>query len=70
MSNPMIDIVRQLEKVRRELDRLKTIERPFVCRWRGNSAGAPAAFADGDIYFDTGTNEVYIYANAGWIQIS
>jgi hypothetical protein len=70
MSGATLDIMRELARLRTELDRLKTIERPIACRWRGNSAGAPATPADGDVYFDTGTAQVYIYANAGWVQIS
>lgn len=70
MSDAMLDVLRELARLRTEVNQLKTIERPIVCRWRGNSAGAPATPADGDVYFDTGAAQVYIYANAGWVQIS
>lgn len=64
-----LEIMRRILKIEKELDALRTIERPVACRWRGNSAGAPANPRDGDEYFDTGTNQVLIYANGGWIQI-
>ncbi len=65
------EIQKTLESIARRLRQLEAVEHPgVVCRWRGLSAGAPASPVEGDIYYDTGVATVYIYANAGWRQLS
>ena len=65
------EIQKALEGIARRLRQLEAVEHPgAVCRWRGLSAGAPATPAEGDVYYDTGTAFVYIYANGGWRQLS
>jgi hypothetical protein len=68
--DPLLEMERQIRQIQKELDTLRTIERPVACRWRGSSAGAPANIREGDVYYDTGTGEVYIYANSVSRQIS
>lgn len=64
-----LELMRRILAIEKELATLRAVERPVACRWRGNSAGAPANIRDGDIYYDTGTGFVYIYANGGWVVI-
>lgn len=64
-----IEMMRHILAIEKELDALRTVERPVACRWRGNSAGAPANPRDGDVYWDTVAGFAYIYANGGWIVI-
>ena len=60
-----------LRDIARRMRQLESVEHPgVVCRWRGLTAGAPAAPLEGDIYHDTLTHQAYIRANGGWAQIS
>lgn len=73
--NPIEEALKEinstLKDIARRLRQLEAAEHPgVVCRWRGLSAGAPATPAEGDVYYNTGTALVYIYANAGWRQLS
>ena len=50
------------------LSQMQSEDRP---RWRGTSAGVPSGTAfEGDLYFDSGTTKVYIYANATWTLLN
>jgi len=39
-------------------------------RWRGVLAVAPSNPIDGDIYFNTVSSKVAIYANGGWVDLN
>jgi len=68
MRDVMLEMERQIQALAKEVGRLRAVQ--VSCRWRGSSAGAPANPIEGDLYFDTGTALVYVYANSGWVQIS
>lgn len=59
-----LDVVNLLRK---QIGRIETREQPAGCRWRGSSATAPSAAAEGDVWNDTsGGNVVKIYAAGDW----
>jgi hypothetical protein len=68
--DPISELLAKVHAMQSQIESLRSIERPVACRWRGSSAGAPANIREGDVYYDTGAGEVYIYANSVSRQIS